>query len=151
MKKSLSAAHAMTITLLAAAVLLGGMGCNRSKTPYGPKPDYDRSFNLEDSLTLSFGETAISEKENISIRFDSLLEDSRCPIDVICFWEGNARLSFFFEEPAGAHRFALNTYSGFTRDTLVSSYHISLIDVLPRPVSGREIDQKDYKAIVMIE
>jgi hypothetical protein len=133
------------------AVLLMNVVCEKSKNPFVPTPSGNRCFTLGDTLTLSYREIAENTQSRISIEFDSVLEDSRCPEGLMCFWEGNARLSFLFKEPDGRHRFALNTYSGFTRDTLISDYRISLIAVLPHRQNGQEVDQKDYMAVIKIE
>lgn len=38
------------------------------------------------------GETVSVDGEGLTITYDSLLEDSRCPEDVQCIWAGNGRI-----------------------------------------------------------
>lgn len=137
-------------TLCVITVLLANVACKKSWDPCASKPS-DAGFMLGDTLVLPYRVTFENPKARMTIRFDSLLEDSRCPEGLMCFWEGNARVSFLFEEPGGRHRFALNTYSGFTRDTLISGYRVSLLDVLPRRKAGIPVDPRDYRAVVKIE
>jgi hypothetical protein len=129
-----------------------GPGCERSKMPVdGILQKKHSQFNLGDTVTLAYREIAGNESTLTFLQFDSILEDSRCPADVMCFWEGNARISFLLEEPGGRHRFALNTYAGFTRDTSVAGRRVALIGVLPRPPGhDRRLDPEDYRAVITV-
>ena len=129
-----------------------GSGCERSKIPLdGILLKTHSQFNLGDTVTLAFREIGENETTHTTLQFDSILEDSRCPIDVMCFWEGNARISFVLEEPGGRHRFALNTYGGFTRDTIIADRHVELLDVLPRPPGHeRRLGPDEYRAVVVV-
>ncbi len=53
-----------------------------------------KPFNLADTLTIHYNQVIYSSEENISLKFDELLSDGRCPIDVICVWEGDAEVKF---------------------------------------------------------
>jgi hypothetical protein len=102
-------------------------------------------------LTLAYREAAENAPSRTVIRFDSVLGDSRCPIDVVCVWEGNAEIAFELEEPGGMHRFSLNTHAGFARDTVLAGRAIVLIDVLPYPIRPEQrLDQGEYKVILTI-
>lgn len=140
-----------------AAVLIGvlsimGPGCERSTEPIdGLLLRTHLQFNLGDTLTLAYHETAENAPSRTFIRFDSVLGDSRCPINVVCVWEGNAAIAFDMEEPGGEHRFSLNTHAGFARDTVLAGRTISLIDVLPYPEwPEQRPDQAEYKVILTI-
>lgn len=45
---------------------------------------------LDTEFSLSIGEEAVIESEDLRIRFESVIEDSRCPLNVQCIWEGRA-------------------------------------------------------------
>ena len=113
----------------------------------------DEKFNLglNQILYISYQDTFYNQEEHIWITFDSLLHDSRCPVDVVCDWQGNARLSFIFGKNENKERFNLNTYQGFTRDTLLYGYRISLVGVLPVPYSEVDLKPEDYIAKILIE
>ncbi len=46
--------------------------------------------NIGEEFTLHVGETADIRGESLQIRFIEISEDSRCPRDVTCVWEGRA-------------------------------------------------------------
>jgi hypothetical protein len=137
---------------LAIALSIAGPNCERSTDPAdGPVVKTRAPFNLGDTLTLGWRETAENIPSKTFIRFDSVLEDSRCPVDVVCFWEGNVKLSFMMEEPGGRHPFALNTHPGFAVDTLLAGRRIGLIGVLPGPPEhDRRLNPEEYKAVLTI-
>ena len=59
-----------------------------------PKPVGEAPFSLR------HGETAVVRPSGALIRFDELLDDSRCPLDLECFWEGKADLRMWLRTPA---------------------------------------------------
>ena len=115
------------------------------------EPGGEKTLLLGDTLNVNYGETLRNFEEHIRITFDTLYEDSRCPVDVVCFWEGNARLGFTFGHIHQKAGLTLNTYSGFKRDTTVYNYRISLIDVLPYPHSDSTFTAEDYIAQIVVD
>ncbi|UCC17889.1 MAG: hypothetical protein JSU58_04875 [Dehalococcoidales bacterium] len=47
-------------------------------------------YNIGEEFTLSIGETASIHGEDLRIQFLEISEDSRCPRNVTCVWEGRA-------------------------------------------------------------
>ena len=43
-------------------------------------------------FSLGIGQTASVEGEKLFIKFKAVLEDSRCPINVVCVWAGNGKV-----------------------------------------------------------
>ena len=130
--------------LLSSMILLLSFCSNPNETnPY-------ISLRLSDSLTLQFRDTLFNNEENFWITFDSLLADSRCPVDAICLWEGNAELGFTFAKDGNEIPFSLNTHVDFLRDTTLLGYKVSLIDVMPYPHTDSSFTQKDYSTVIVI-
>lgn len=115
----------------------------------------NESFNnitYGDTLTLAYNECLNNPDDGIYICFDSVVNDSRCPTGVVCVWEGNATVRFSFEEYDNSPVvFDLNTHAGFTNDTIISGYKISLLGLTPYPAVNHETKQDEYKAELMIE
>jgi hypothetical protein len=50
-------------------------------------------FSLNDAFTLSGVQDGLIPSERLRIRFADVMEDSRCPTQVECFWTGQARIA----------------------------------------------------------
>lgn len=108
------------------------------------------NFNLGDTVIIKVHETLINEENKISLRMDSVLEDSRCPIGGQCIWAGNGEARFVFKSYNQEIKFKLNTLL-HPRDTILSGYKITLIDLLPHPVVSHSIDFSKYYANITIQ
>jgi len=107
---------------------------------------------LGDTISLMVDEKVENYQENISLKLDSIVNDSRCPTNVTCIWEGNAEAKFTFTNDNVDHGFILNTNLGtnFRKDTLIDNYNISLIQLYPYPENPGIIEQKDYFAEILL-
>ena len=110
----------------------------------------DSNFSLNDTLSVKYNETLYNSDLNISIKFNALNSDGRCPIGWKCFWEGNAAVTFLFYDNGDVSELLLNTYYDFRTDTLINGYNIELIDLLPYPKENSAYAEEDYKAVIMI-
>src|SRR5258708_5065601 len=70
------------------------------------------------SAQLKLRETTYNIAPSISVSLDSVLNDSRCPSNVECVWEGNAEARFIFEDRGGKVKFTLNTNTGFKTEAV---------------------------------
>lgn len=84
--------------------------------------------------------------DDIDVEF-SEIEDSRCPSDVTCIWEGRASITLHIYNQTQYQRITLTTDE--TPTFHVSSYEINLIDILPYPVSTKDISE-EYVATINI-
>ena len=94
---------------------------------------------LGEEIDLRFGQTRQISGENLSVKFVSVEEDSRCPIGAECIWEGNAEilLQIFLQT------FSLNT-SLEPKEINIEGYHIDLLSVSPVPREDLIIQEEDY-------
>lgn len=106
---------------------------------------------LGDTVNIKLNETLYLDGENVSLKFDDVLQDSRCPLDVICIWEGNASVALILSENSNKHDIVLNTYRPFGRDTTINNYKITLVDVHPYPMSDNTIDKSKYSVDILLE
>ncbi|WP_284224346.1 hypothetical protein [Mycobacterium antarcticum] len=73
----------------AAAVLgLALVGCQADHASADPV-----SFHLNQPFALGGGREASDAGDDVRVRFSDVLEDSRCPERVECFWTGQARVA----------------------------------------------------------
>lgn len=86
----------------------------------------------------------------LTIRFLSVLNDSRCPIGVQCVWAGNAEIEL---ELTGSviESVGLNTGSQFPRTYTFEGYTVTLQDLKPQPSSGQTVDEASYIAVLSVD
>jgi len=106
---------------------------------------------------LELGESARIGETEMVLSFDSVAEDSRCPRETTCVWEGNARLEFTLREYSnmGANmievldgHIALNTSQRFEQQTKIPSGLLILRKLSPdRPVDAHS----RYVATMLIQ
>jgi hypothetical protein len=108
-------------------------------------------FNTYD---IAFEET-ITHNKNVEVTFQDI-QDSRCPTDVVCVWEGQAEvsLSVFFDSDDAPTIVSLIERVGHAElaETTVNGYHFKLLEVNPYPDSAGNPPQKeDYTIRLLIE
>lgn len=98
----------------------------------------------------------LSDSE-ISIHFDEVTEDSRCPEDVYCFWEGNAKIKFTLTIKEDNVVIPFELYSTemtplqMKSDTILSDYRVEVISLFPYPEANERIPQASYTAEIRVE
>lgn len=105
---------------------------------------------LGDTVIIKYKEALQNEAEGISVLLDSVMNDSRCPIDVECIWAGNAEVQFLFKSALQQTKFNLNTTLS-PGDTTIDGYKIMLVALLPFPVSGHQILPDKYYAQISVQ
>lgn len=78
----------------------------------------------------------------VQVCFDSLLEDSRCPIMADCVWQGVAKARFFVTINGQQHTMLLSTLDMaplYNNDTLIAGYHFQLVNIFPYPGTTGEL------------
>ena len=77
----------------------------------------------------------ISENK-LTLCFDSLIADSRCPANAICIWQGTATARFSLTKNKETVTFVLstlNTPPTYIKDTILLGYKIEFINLSPYP------------------
>ncbi len=100
--------------------------------------ELDEPFMIKLHQTLSI--------DNLDVTFLGI-EDSRCPSDVTCIWEGRASVILRIYNQIQYQTIILTT--GETTTLYVDSYEINLIDILPYPVSTKDTSE-EYVATISI-
>lgn len=84
-------------------------------------------------------EDRIVNGSKVTICFNKLLLDSRCPLKAMCFWQGAAKGIFTFSAGNQKAEFSLSTTTfkpTYIRDTVLFGYRIHLVDIKPYPGEG---------------
>jgi hypothetical protein len=112
-------------------------------------------FALGQPLPLSGGQEATIAGENLRVRFTDVLEDSRCPTEVECFWTGQARIAVAVE-PAGraARTVTFNTNPAPGQNVQaadVDGFTVELKSLEPYPrTSDNGVALEDYTATMVV-
>lgn len=113
--------------------------------------DFD-NLVLNDTVYLSYHDCLNDVENQMYICLDSVLNDSRCPSGVYCFWEGNATARFKYQKyNSKPVIFDLNTHKAFTSDTIIDQYKFTLLGLTPYPNARQIIKLKDYTVKILIE
>lgn len=101
------------------------------------------------SFTLMEGETVRVEEDQLVIGVIEVIEDSRCPTGVECFWEGNAKVLV----SVGDQEFTLTIGKLLEGDqnvvALGDGLSLRLLRLDPYPEAGG--GSKDYQVTLIVE
>jgi len=108
---------------------------------------------LDTPFSLKLNQQGVLETGGLTLEFAELLEDSRCPRQVDCFWSGQGRLVIKVwltgQEPIA---FELNTLSSTNQDVIsYEAYQIQLLSLDPYPETPeQQIALEDYRATIVV-
>lgn len=88
----------------------------------------------------------------LTLCLDSVIQDSRCPINTVCVWQGIAVAQFTAssQNTKEVITLATNKFEPYTRDTTLSGFKIEFINLTPHKDMGKPFNYKDYVAEVKI-
>ena len=113
-------------------------GCNKEILPEAFILGLERDYQINRDY----------QSDDNELKFEiNVINDSRCPSDVVCIWQGEAVVKIEVKSP----QYGIIELSTF--DNLVDTvgyYSFELVDVSPYPVSTRVIKPKDYKVTLQI-
>lgn len=132
-----------------APVILLALSCGDATAPI---PDANFSQTVPATLTVGIGETVVFS--GIEITFSRVLEDSRCPIDVLCPWAGNAAIELGVGPNVGGDgptiQLVLNSMQG-PREGEAWGLRITLLEVRPDAISTEPIPPDAYVVVLKVE
>ncbi len=106
--------------------------------------------NLGEDFELAVHQTAQFTAEKISVTFEQVLEDSRCPVDVTCIWAGLAQVSLRIAVSGQEKELSLST-SPPENSAVFENYTFWLIKVRPVPRANQNIDSSAYFVTVRVD
>jgi hypothetical protein len=90
--------------------------------------------------TLNLGlhkcESGKISDDKLSLCFDSLISDSRCPANAMCIWQGTAVAKFSLRKNNETNTFVLATINmspNYRKDTTMMGYKIEFVNLSPYP------------------
>jgi hypothetical protein len=126
-------------TVLLAACLLTVTACD-GNSPNGPTP-------VDGQVVLAPGQTA-EFSAGLSVRFVSVVGDSRCPIDAMCVWAGDAVVRIHVASGVGRADRDLHTED--MQPVTFDDVEVRLVELTPYPFSGHTTELRDYRATLRV-
>lgn len=133
-----------------AAVLASGIfaGCSNVKEA---TEDMDISgFKLGDTTTIGLKNIVLCNDDvKLFVQFDTIVSDSRCPIDANCIWAGNAEVGFAVTYNKELESVNLNTNPDMETSKSVFGFTFTLLNVNPYPGSeGADTKPKSVDVVI---
>ena len=127
--------HAVILTCLALA------GCGAEKS-------WAQTVDLGADVTLAPGETVSVKTAAMTVRFVAVTEDSRCPRDVTCVWQGEVKVLLEIQTSSKASSQVEIVGGG---SSVVGAYRVTVVGVGPEARSTAKIAPQDYRAKLKID
>jgi hypothetical protein len=108
---------------------------------------------LNQNFKVEYGKEVTIKGTSLKVRFDSVLDDSRCPRDVTCVWAGDAKILISVRQAnAKASKVELHTSSQLGQTGKYKRYVIKLIALDPYPMTrAAKAKPDDYVATLLIK
>lgn len=105
-----------------------------------------------DTYDISYADRVNFDKDK-RLEFSDVISDNRCPVDATCITAGEAIIAF--QGICNGDTIPFNLHFGGAAsgpsDTLIfDEYSLELLEVLPVPVAGTEMEKEDYECRVLV-
>ena len=139
--------RALSVTVLTLALVGCEMSREADADPVQP--------SLGQEFVVGGGQEAVLRRNDLSVRFSELLEDSRCPTEVECFWTGQARIAVIVQptgSPSTTAYFNTNPAPAENVQSVrAGDYSVELKKLEPYPRTPDEpIPFQDYRATLLV-
>lgn len=106
---------------------------------------------IDKEFSLGIGQTANIEGEKLVIKFKAVVEDSRCPVNVVCVWAGNGKVEFEILDIDGQNKTVTLNTEEEPRVTILKVHTLKLISLNPPRIDGVSISPGDYSVTLLVE
>jgi hypothetical protein len=135
--------HAAGIALVLAVA--GAAACRSN----GERPDGPSAPTSPQEVQLTLGQS--QRVGGLTVRFDEVSADSRCPLGVQCVWEGDAAVLLTVSEPSrSGAALELHTAGRFPREGTYGRYRVRLVSLEPQPRAGGPVRPDLYRATLLV-
>lgn len=108
--------------------------------------------SLDNEFSLSIGQVAEIKSEHITLQFEGIQEDSRCPKGATCFWAGRVISILLINDNGLISRIVLTDpdTSGESGQNTYKQYQFTS-SVQPYPELGKQIAKDDYLLFLTVK
>ncbi|MEQ8809710.1 MAG: hypothetical protein RIE59_11630 [Imperialibacter sp.] len=123
------------------AIVCVGMSCGKEEI----NSALEGTETASDTLAIKLGET-ITSAAGEQLTFKKLVEDSRCPANAMCIWQGMVTVEMQAQVGSKTETFTLTTNPQEPKTSAVLlGYEVTLVNVFPHPgTSIEEVQESDY-------
>jgi hypothetical protein len=135
-----------TLVLIAASLVMAAC----SSKPATTEPVVYSQSEVADSIAIRVGRTIIVD--GTRIRFEAVESDSRCPVDVVCVWQGDAVARFVIEQTgAPSSGVTLKLHTGLEpRSGTGHGFRVELLTLQPSPRASTPTKADDHVASIKV-
>jgi hypothetical protein len=122
---------------------IAAAACDEKGNPAGP--------SLDRQVVLAPRESVAVSEAGLTITFDTVVSDSRCPGDAVCITAGDAIVRIYVSDSRPIT--IVDTYELHTADMKPVDHGdvtIALVSLAPYPFSSRPIDPADYRVTLRV-
>ena len=141
----------MKINYLAAVVASLALVACASNKGLPTEPVVYSQSEAADSIRIRVGQTVVVE--GVKVRFSAVESDSRCPIDAICIWEGDAVAVFVVEQNCNCDTpaFELKLHTSLQpKSGTAYGFKVELLHLAPYPSASSPIKPDAYSAWIRL-
>ncbi len=128
------------IFVIMAFIWLSAVSAGPTKVPI------DKEFSLGIGQTVS-----IEGEKKLVIKFKFVLEDSRCPVNVVCVWAGNGKVEFEILDIDGQNKTVILNTEDEPRTVTIKGHMLKLISLNPPRIDGVSISPGDYAVTLRVD
>jgi hypothetical protein len=109
-------------------------------------PEAEFFVNAGQQFGLRVGETAgvVTSLAIALVRFNGVIQDSRCPVDVQCITAGSATVLLSVQSALNVHDITMEVPPEGTVEVVVDELTVTAVGVRPNAQQGATIDPLDY-------
>lgn len=142
---------AIGLSLMCVLLSSGYDGRNGSKRKSVLAEENSEKAVLDRDFKIKYGQEVTVKGEGLRVKFDSVLDDSRCPKDVTCVWAGDAKIAISVRRAnAKASKLELHTNGQFNQTGKYQRYVIKLVALDPYPRASAKGRPGSYVATLLI-
>ncbi len=134
-----SCASHLVRSSIALTAVLALAACDRATTPSVP---------IDQQFTMAPGDAVEVADTSLRVRFDGVLNDSRCPIDAICILGGDAEVRLTASNDGAPHMITLHT--GSISPVRLDGFTFTLLELTPYPFSSQPFPPSAYRLTLRI-
>ena len=126
-------------------------GACASSNGFPTEPVVYSQAEAADSVRIRVGQTIVVE--SIKVRLNAVESDSRCPMDAICVWQGDAVTSFTVEQNCDCDTpaFELKLHTSLQpKSGTAYGFRLELLNLQPYPMASLPTKQDSYYAWIRL-